>query len=122
MHRRACLRRINRLCPLGDKASRRQFAQRVVVDLAAFARLLGRRRGTGGSLDAEAICDTAKQGAELQPAHEAQQSFGLRLAHQSFGKRHVERHVRIEDHQRARQPRLVGISNETLSPLRLRDL
>ncbi len=28
----------------------------------------------------------------------------------------------IEDHQRARQPRLVGESNETLSPLRLGDL
>ena len=89
MHRRAFLRRINRLGPLGDEASRRQFAQRVVVDLAAFARLLGRRRGTGGSLDAEAIGDAAKQGAELQPAHEAQQRLCLRLAHQSLGERHV---------------------------------
>ena len=89
MHRRAFLRRINRLCPLGDKASRRQFAQRVVVDLAAFARLLGRRCRAGGSLDAEAICDAAEQGAELQPAHEAQQSLCLRLADQRLGKWHV---------------------------------
>ena len=40
----------------------------------------------------------------------------------SLGERHVQRHVRIEDHQRPRQPRLVGESNQTLAPLRLGDL
>ena len=50
------------------------------------------------------------------------QRLGVGLAHGGLGERHVERHMRIEDHQRLRQPRLVGESDEALAPLVLLDL
>src|SRR5262245_517301 len=71
MQRRAFLRRIDRLGALGDEASRRQFAQGMVVGLAALARLLRRWRRTCGSLDAKTVSDTAEQCAEFELAKEA---------------------------------------------------
>ena len=84
--------------------------------------MLSARCGTGGGLDAETVGDAAEQGAEFEPAQEAQQRLCLGLADKSLGERHIKRNVGIEDHERPRQPRLVGESDETLSPLRLGDL
>ncbi len=43
-------------------------------------------------------------------------------AHGGLGERHLERHMRVENDQRLRQPRLVGEADETLAPLVLLDL
>ena len=111
MQRRTFLRRVDRLGPLGDEASARCAPERVVVVVLLLPLCCRRRCRTGGSLDAQTVGDAAEQCAEFEPAQEAQQRLCLWLADQSLGKRHIKRHVCIEDHQRARQPRLVGESD-----------
>ena len=107
----------------GRRGTGETTAQRMVV--VGFA-----RRGLGGrsglpafrQLGAQAFGHAPEQRGEFELAHEARQRLGVRLAHQRLGERHLDRHVGIEDHQRPRQPRLIGESDQAFAPLRLGDL
>src|SRR4029078_7371944 len=90
--------------------------ERMIVIRLACRRLRWRSLATLWKLGAESFGNATEQRCKFEPAHEARQRLRVRLADQRLGERHVQWHVRIEDHQHPRQPRLVGASEQALAP------
>ena len=112
----------------GDRLARwrclaaRRAAQRMIVIVFLLALRRCRRRHAFRQRRAEPFGHAAKQRGEFELAHKAGQGVGVGLAHRGLGKRHLERHVRIEDDEGLGQSRLVGELNQVLAPLVLLDL
>jgi hypothetical protein len=99
----------------------RRFPQRMVVGAFNFAKRL-RPRLFGRKLGTEPFRHAAQQRGEFQPPHEAGQCLGVRLSDRCLGQRYVERDVAIEDHEIARQARLIRERDQVLAALLLLDL
>ncbi len=90
--------------------------RRRAVGLEGFVRLdLG---GVGAGELRHPPC----QRVEFHRLEEGDEAARVGIMHGEVGERHIERHVRIEGHQRLRQPRLVGVLDQGLAPLLLLDL
>ena len=96
--------------------------QRMIVIVLLLPLRRGRWRHALRQLGAKPLGDPANQRGEFELAQEADQRLGVGCAHGGLGKLDVERHVRVENDQGLGQPRLVGESDQALTPLVLLDL
>ena len=75
-----------------------------------------------GRIDLRIIGDAAGEGGELHRLEERDQFARIGLVHREVVERHVELDLVVEQHQLPRNPRLLGILDQRLAPLRLLDL
>ena len=73
-------------------------------------------------IDLRIVGDAAGEGGELHRLQEGDQLARIGLVHREVVERHVELDLVVEQHQLPRDPRLLGILDQRLAPLRLLDL
>ena len=88
----------------------------------AGAALVARIRLDIGRIDLRIFGDAAGQGGKFHRLQERDQLARVGLVHREFVERHVELDLVVEQHQLPRDPRLLGILDQRLAPLRLLDL
>ena len=112
----------------GSARSRLAIDRRRLPGAAAGRNRLAARDRGGSPLDRrrrlgpQAFGDALGQRREFHLAQEAQQGIGLRIAHTQLLDRCLERNVVLEQHQLARDARLLGELGQPLAPLGLLDL
>ena len=75
-----------------------------------------------GRIDLRIVGDAAGEGGELHRLEEGDQLARIGLVHREIVERHVEIDLVVEQHQLPRNPRLLGVLDQGLAPLRLLDL
>ena len=86
------------------------------------AALVARIRFHIRRIDLRIFGDAAGQGGEFHRLQERDQLARIGLVHREFVERHVELDLVVEQHQLPRDPRLLGVLDQRLAPLRLLDL
>ena len=90
---------------------------------AAARRALVARIGLDiGRIDLRIFGDAAGQGGKFHRLQEGDQLARVGLVHREIVERHVELDLVVEQHQLPRNPRLLGVLDQRLAPLRLLDL
>ena len=75
-----------------------------------------------GRIDLRIFGDAAGEGGELHRLEEGDQLARIGLVHREVVERHFEVDLVVEQHQLPRNPRLLGVLDQRLAPLRLLDL
>ncbi len=86
------------------------------------ATLVARIRLHVGGIDLRIFGDPAGEGGKLHCLQERDQLARVRLLHRELVERHIEFDLVVEQHQLPRDPRLFGVRDQRLAPLRLLDL